>query len=136
MRQTREARVLGAGSAPLPIALGLAVLLGAGALSPALAQAPPGLPPPPVPPETQITEPKRVLGKILYWDEQVSSDSAVACGSCHTMFRAGADARIGVHPGPDGIIPSVDDIFGSPGVFSTDSEGDRVADPTFGLNVQ
>ncbi len=26
---------------------------------------------------------KRVLGKILFWDEQLSSDDTVACGTCH-----------------------------------------------------
>ena len=29
------------------------------------------LPPVPVPAENPITEPKRVLGKILFWDEQL-----------------------------------------------------------------
>ena len=32
-----------------------------------------------------------VLGKALFWDVQVSSDSRVACASCH--FHAGADHR-------------------------------------------
>ncbi|HWN37344.1 MAG TPA: di-heme enzyme, partial [Gammaproteobacteria bacterium] len=40
-----------------------------------------GLPPVPVPAENPITEPKRVLGKILFWDEQLSSDGTVACGT-------------------------------------------------------
>ena len=31
------------------------------------------------------------LGKALFWDMQVGSDGATACGSCH--FRAGADPR-------------------------------------------
>jgi cytochrome c peroxidase len=33
-----------------------------------------------------------VLGKALFWDMQVSSDSRVACASCH--FHAGADHRL------------------------------------------
>ena len=32
------------------------------------------------------------LGKALFWDVQVSSDSKVACASCH--FQAGADIRL------------------------------------------
>ncbi len=32
-----------------------------------------------------------VLGKALFWDVQLSSDSRVACASCH--FHAGADHR-------------------------------------------
>jgi cytochrome c peroxidase len=39
------------------------------------------LPPVPIPAENPITEPKRVLGKILFWDEQLSSDDTVACGT-------------------------------------------------------
>jgi cytochrome c peroxidase len=31
------------------------------------------------------------LGKALFWDMQLSSDSRVACASCH--FHAGADHR-------------------------------------------
>ena len=33
-----------------------------------------------------------VLGKALFWDMQLSSDSRVACASCH--FHAGADHRL------------------------------------------
>jgi cytochrome c peroxidase len=33
-----------------------------------------------------------VLGKALFWDMQLSSDSRVACASCH--FHAGADHRV------------------------------------------
>jgi cytochrome c peroxidase len=42
------------------------------------------------------------LGKALFWDIQVGSDSKVACATCH--FSAGADARIRnqLHPGANG----------------------------------
>ncbi len=39
--------------------------------------------PPPESAENPVTEQKRVLGKILFWDEQLSSDDTVACGTCH-----------------------------------------------------
>jgi len=55
------------------------------------------LPPPPVPAENPITESKRVLGKILFWDEQLSSDNTVACGSCHSP----ANATIGAAYAPE-----------------------------------
>ena len=58
-----------------------AIVLGAGCLLAFTASA--ALPPVPVPAENPITEPKRVLGKILFWDEQLSSDNTVACGTCH-----------------------------------------------------
>jgi cytochrome c peroxidase len=94
------------------------------------------LPPVPIPPENAITEPKRLLGKILFWDEQLSSDSTVACGSCHSPGVGGSDGRIGVNPGPDTIFGGPDDIFGSPGVVSRDSLGLPDPDPLFGLNPQ
>src|SRR4029079_12021504 len=67
-----RARVLDA--APIALALLLARVLASVA---ARAQ---GLEPVPVPSENPITEPKRLLGKILFWDEQVSSNDPIACG--------------------------------------------------------
>jgi cytochrome c peroxidase len=100
-------------------------------------QPPPGpLPPPPVPPQNPINEPKRLLGKILFWDEQVSSRSTVACGACHQPGAGGGDGRIAIHPGPDLIQPSPDDIVGSLGVARFDSIGVPVADPIFGFSTQ
>ena len=55
------------------------MILGAGCLMAFAAAA--ALPPVPVPAENPVTEPKRVLGKILFWDEQLSSDNTVACGA-------------------------------------------------------
>ena len=94
------------------------------------------LPPPPVPPGNPLTEPKRVLGKILFWDERLSSGNTIACGSCHGPLSGGGDSRVATHPGPDGIIPSPDDIFGSPGVVRVDASGVAVEDPLFGFEVQ
>ncbi len=94
------------------------------------------LPPVPVPPENPITEAKRVLGKILFWDEQLSSDNSMACGSCHIPSAAGADPNPAVHPGPDGTFGTADDTFGSLGVVRRDNSGTPIADPVFGFNRQ
>lgn len=94
------------------------------------------LPPPPVPSENPITEPKRLLGKILFWDEQVGFDNTVACGTCHSPARAGADGRIDINPGPDTTFATVDDIFGSTGVVRTGSDFQPKVDPVFGLGRQ
>ncbi len=94
------------------------------------------LPPVPVPPENPITEAKRVLGKILFWEEQLSSDDTVACGTCHAPSSGGADARVGVHPGSDGNFDTPDDVIGSPGVVRRDVDGTPIDDPTFGLLPQ
>jgi len=90
----------------------------------------------PVPTENPITEPKRVLGKILFWEEQLSSDDTVACGSCHQPATGGGDPRTGRHPGADGTFNSADDVFGSPGVARQDSSGNPIVDATFGTAVQ
>ena len=85
-------------------------------VAPALAE----LPDVPVPPENPITEAKRVLGKILFWDEQLSSDDTVACGTCHLPAAGGGDPRAAVHPGT--VPGSVDDVAGS---RSTDRTADQ-----------
>jgi cytochrome c peroxidase len=94
------------------------------------------LPPVPVPPENPITEQKRVLGKVLFFDEQLSATNTVACATCHIPGRAGTDPRVGIHSGLDGIAPSPDDKRASPGVIRSDAELDFVRDARFGLGVQ
>ncbi len=95
-----------------------------------------GLPPVPVPPQNPITEPKRLLGKVLFWDEQLSSDNTIACGTCHLPERSGADPRRVRNPGFDGISPSPDDVFASPGVVRCDALNEFDPDDAFGLQPQ
>jgi cytochrome c peroxidase len=92
------------------------------------------LPPVPVPPENPITEDKRVLGKILFWDEQLSSNDTVACGTCHLPAAGGSDPRRGIFPGS--VPGTVDDVAGSPGIRRLDRDGNPVDDPVFGANPQ
>lgn len=88
----------------------------------------------PVPAENPITEPKRVLGKILFWDEQLSTDDTVACGTCHRPAHGGADPRVGRHPGTD--AGTLDDVLGSPGIVSLDRDNRPADHPVFGHDVQ
>jgi cytochrome c peroxidase len=92
------------------------------------------LPPVPVPPENPITEPKRVLGKILFWDEQLSSDGTVACGTCHRPAFGGADPRAARHPGVD--KGTIDDVHGSPGIVALDGSSKPYAHAVFGFSPQ
>ncbi|MDX2017216.1 MAG: cytochrome c peroxidase [Planctomycetota bacterium] len=94
------------------------------------------LPPVPTPVENPTTEAKCVLGKVLFMDEQLASNNAVACVSCHIPGRAGADPRIARHPGLDGLINTPDDILGSPGVIMADAGANFVRSTTFGTNAQ
>ena len=92
------------------------------------------LPPVPVPAENPVTEAKRVLGKILFWDEQLSSNDTVACGTCHRPAVGGVDPRIGTHPGTD--AGTIDDVRGSPGIRSLDQAGSPQRHPIFGDEPQ
>ncbi len=92
--------------------------------------------PPPAPSENPFSEEKRVLGKILFWEEQLSSDDTVACGTCHIPASAGADPRFGLHPGPDGTFGTQDDVVGSPGIVRRDANNQPIEDPLFGFEPQ
>ena len=94
------------------------------------------LPPPLAPTQNPVTAEKAILGKMLFWDEQLSSDDTMACGTCHGVPAGFTDSRIGVHPGPDGILGNQDDIFSSPGVIRAETDGTYSPDATFGLDVQ
>ena len=111
-----------------PRALLLALALAAS--SPLTAE----LPAVPVPVENPITEPKRVLGKVLFWDEQLSSDGSVACGTCHRPGAGGSDPRSGRHPGID--KGTIDDVMGSPGIVALDRTGRPRPSALFGTGPQ
>jgi cytochrome c peroxidase len=105
----------------------LAVVILCGAATPLGA----ALSPVPVPPENPLSEAKRILGKALFWEEQLSSDNSMACGSCHRPAVGGGDPRAGVHPGLDGFEGTADDIHGSPGVRRMNAAGQVIGDPVF-----
>jgi cytochrome c peroxidase len=92
------------------------------------------LPEVPIPAENLPSESKRVLGKILFWEEQLSYDDTVACGTCHLPASGGADPREGRHPGTD--AGTIDDVRGSPGMVYRDSQGNRAEHPVFGTETQ
>lgn len=92
--------------------------------------------PPPQPPENLSTPEKIVLGKILFWDEQLSSNNEVACGTCHIPRFSFTDNREFVHPGADGIAGSLDDNITSPGVVRANASKNFVPTPLFGLSPQ
>jgi cytochrome c peroxidase len=99
------------------------------------------LPPPPEPPGNPLTTAKANLGKVLFWDEQLSSTRTVSCGTCHLPELGGEDPRSGVdplavHPGADGVFNTSDDVFGSPGVPQNDSDGLYEWNPVFKLLPQ
>jgi cytochrome c peroxidase len=96
------------------------------------------LPPPPVPAGNPSTPDKVLLGKALFWDEQLSSSRAVACGTCHILENGGADPRTAgaLHPGADGVFGTDDDVHGSMGVARHGANGALVASSLFGVQAQ
>ena len=94
----------------------------------------------PVPPENPITPEKAILGKFLFWEEQMSSDNTMACGTCHHGDAGGSDPRSvdsdSNGPGPDGVPGTGDDFVGSKGVVSCDPNGNLIDDGLFFPNVQ
>jgi cytochrome c peroxidase len=101
---------------------------------------PPGLPPVFAPPGNPITLPKALLGKALFWDEQLSATQTVACGTCHIPSAGGSDPRAtqadSIHPGFDQIFGTADDARGSRGVPNSVSSGAWISEPLFGLAEQ
>ncbi len=59
---------------------------------------------------------KILLGKSLFWEEQVGVDSTMACGTCHDPGAAGADGRGNLFPHSAGT-------FGSAGVIAQAAAG-------------
>lgn len=98
--------------------------------------------PPPAPAENPVTAAKATLGKVLFWDEQLSSTRTVSCGTCHTFSTGAIDKRTGSqretsrNPGFDGVFNTSDDTFGSAGVISSNAGGAYNWSASFGLREQ
>ncbi|HEX3850578.1 MAG TPA: cytochrome c peroxidase [Polyangiaceae bacterium] len=107
------------------------------------------------PPENPDSPAKDMLGKILFWDEQVGSDNTMACGTCHRTGSGGSDPRAVNstsafrNPGDDAMFGTADDIHGSQGIkYCTGGDGAAVTyaavpsnnteglNPLFGTNHQ
>ena len=96
------------------------------------------MPAPPAPPENPTTLERSLLGKALFWDEQLSSSRTVACGTCHRPDHGGCDPRTteSMHPGMDGAMGTADDARGSAGATRHAKDGDCKPSEMFGLRPQ
>ena len=98
------------------------------------------IPPLAVPASNPVTPQKALLGKALFWDEQLSSTRMTACGSCHIPSAGGVDPRSRnsqtIHPGADGVFGTSDDVIGSPGQVLSEADGRYTESALFGLEVQ
>jgi len=90
-----------------------------------------------VPPENPLTPEKVLLGKALFFEEQLSSDNTMACATCHMPEAGGSDPNAGaLEPGLDEIFETEDDEFGSPGMVLQNAAGDYEAHAFFGVERQ
>ena len=101
----------------------------------------PPLNPPPAPLANPVTAAKAFLGKTLFWDEQLSTRRTIACGSCHFATNGGSDARSSNaarsrNPGADAVFNTDDDVFGSPGVPSSNFDGSYNFSAVYGFGEQ
>lgn len=100
------------------------------------------LPPPPIPAGNPSTAAKAMLGKALFFEEQLSSNNAVACATCHISGAGSSDPRSlsmtleSTFPGPDGFFGTADDVRGSMGVPLTETGGAFSLSELFGIDVQ
>lgn len=94
------------------------------------------LPPVSFPPENPFSVEKSTLGKILFWDAQLSSDNTISCGTCHIPSSGGADPRVANNPGFDGLFGTNDDVLGSPGIALTNSNDDYLKSVLYDLLPQ
>ncbi len=96
--------------------------------------------PPEFPFENPLLPGQAELGKFLFWEEQMSSDNTMACGTCHIHEAGGSDPRsfeaTSINPGPDGLFGTADDIRGSQGVVAHDVNGNYVGSSVFFPHVQ
>ena len=88
------------------------------------------------PPQNPPSAERQILGKILFWDEQLSSDNTVSCGTCHIPSAGGNDPRPGLNPGFDELFMNEDDIAGSRGVIRSDADGEYLRSVLFELMPQ
>ncbi|MFY9341700.1 MAG: cytochrome c peroxidase [Planctomycetota bacterium] len=92
-------------------------------------------PPPPAPAWNPPTLHKQLLGMALFFEEQLSSTSTVACASCHDFTHGGGDprARANFNSGADGLHGTADDQHGSPGVSVILGNDTMLPVPFFGF---
>lgn len=92
------------------------------------------------PPANPYNSAKELLGKALFFEEQLSASRSVACATCHIFSAGGSDPRSmradSLHPGTDGQRGTADDIRGSLGLRSADKSGAFRASPDFGFDPQ
>lgn len=92
------------------------------------------------PAENPYSDSKALLGKVLFWEEQIGSKNNQACGSCHRASAGGSDPRatepLSLGAGPDNVFGTADDVHGGRGIPRCNSAGVAIPFPPYGLQPQ
>jgi cytochrome c peroxidase len=92
------------------------------------------------PPENPYSASKALLGKILFWEEQIGSKNNQACGTCHRASAGGSDPRAmeaqSLGAGPDNVFGTPDDDHGGRGIPRCNSAGAAISWPPYGFQPQ
>ena len=92
------------------------------------------------PPENPYSDSKALLGKVLFWEEQIGSKNNQACGSCHRASAGGSDPRaaepLSLGAGPDNVFGTADDVHGGRGIPRCNAAGQAISWPPYGLQPQ
>jgi cytochrome c peroxidase len=92
------------------------------------------------PAENPYSDSKALLGKVLFWEEQIGSKNNQACGSCHRASAGGSDPRasepLSLGAGPDNVFGTPDDVHGGRGIPRCNTAGQAVSWPPYGLQPQ
>jgi cytochrome c peroxidase len=92
------------------------------------------------PAENPYSDSKALLGKVLFWEEQIGSRNDQACGTCHRASAGGSDPRASepqsLGAGPDNVFGTPDDVHGGRGIPRCNSAGQPVSWPPYGLQPQ
>ena len=86
-------------------------------------------------PDLKYRELKEQLGKVLFWEEQVSSDLTVACGTCHIPRAGGSDLRAGA-PHANGNIGAFGMIRQHQNLITGDIDYNFQVNPSFDIDRQ
>lgn len=93
------------------------------------------------PPENPWSRARARLGKVLFWDEQLSSSGTMACGTCHRPEAGFADPRTRSDPeagryfGADRTFFTADDVLGSRTAAPLAEDGTHERRPGSGFDV-
>lgn len=116
--------------------------------------APLGLPPPPIPPDSPLTQPRIELGRTLFMDRRLSHNNTLSCAMCHVPEQGFTSNELGTAIGLEGQsirrnsptvfnVAYVEQLFHDGREFSLENQawgpllaGNEMANPSIGYVIE